>query len=213
MKRLAKQLSGGGRRPRDGAAPRRASPPAPSRLGGVLAQKLSRSPALLASQNTDLRIAQRLHRALTGGCERRKVGQLSAILSSAGDARNRYASDQLRCSRVREGEYINTDVTAPGAILALGLHFLQTNSAAAAARLYLPDTHVLLDNVRPDLLLLRVVARGLILWDSLRPSIAWVEAQLPRVVLGSMRALKLSAYLPASSGVVVVHHYSLRTGT
>ena len=87
-------------------------------------------------------------------------------------------------------------MTAPGAILALGLYFLQTNSTVAAARLQLPDTHVLLDTVRPDLLLLRVVARALILWDFVRPSTGWVESQLPSVIVNSMRALKASAHIP-----------------
>jgi len=129
---------------------------------------------------SDLQIAPRLHRALTGGYE-----QEGAI-----EFRN--SGNQLRCSRVREGEHINTDMTAPGAILALGLYFLQTNSAAAAARLQLPDTLVLLDTVRPDLQLLRVVARGIILWDAVQPSIAWVESQLPRVVVSALHALKKS---------------------
>jgi anaphase-promoting complex subunit 1 len=144
----------------------------------------------------DLRVAQRLHRALIGGCERQKAGELSALLCSSGDTRHSFINDQLRCSRVREGEYINTDMTAPGAILALGLYFLQTNSTVAAARLQLPDTHVLLDTVRPDLLLLRVVARALILWDFVRPSTDWIESQLPSVIVNSMRALKASAHIP-----------------
>lgn len=152
--------------------------------------------SLEAAGLADLRIAQRLHRALTGGCEASKAGHLSTLLSGTGDACGNKSSEQLRCSRVREGEYINTDITAPGAILALGLHFLQTNSVAAAARLHLPDTRVLLDNVRPDLLLLRVVARSLILWEYVRPSVKWVESQLPSVVLGSVRALQISAYSP-----------------
>ena len=131
---------------------------------------------------SDLRIPQRLHRALAGGCEHEKVGELSSLLSVAGEACNKIPYDKVQCSRIREGEHINTDVTAPGAILALGLHFLKTNSTSAAARLLLPDTHVLLDTVRPDLQLLRVVARSIILWDTMRPSIAWVESQLPHVV-------------------------------
>ena len=51
-----------------------------------------------------------------------------------------------------------------------------------AARLALPDTHPLLDYVRPDLLLLRVVSRSLILWDSVEPSEEWVLAQVPKMI-------------------------------
>eukprot|EP00959_Pyramimonas_sp_CCMP1952_P243113 5081976-Pyramimonas_sp.AAC.1 len=64
-----------------------------------------------------------------------------------------------------EGSMVNLDVTSPGATLALALMFLKTNDAAVAARLSLPATQFDLDYVRPDFVLLRLVARSLILWD------------------------------------------------
>jgi len=134
----------------------------------------------------DLRIAQRLHRALAGGCDHEKAGEVSALLET------RCLTGKLNSSRVREGEFINTDMTAPGAILALGLYFLQTNSSAAAVRLQIPDTRVLIDTVRPDLLLLRVVAQGLIQWNFVRPNIDWIELQLPSIVATSSKMLKAS---------------------
>lgn len=36
--------------------------------------------------------------------------------------------------------------------------------------------------VRPDHLLLRVVARALVLWDSVQPTQEWLQAQLPPLV-------------------------------
>jgi anaphase-promoting complex subunit 1 len=152
----------------------------------------------------DLHIAQRLHRALTGGCEHQKAGIRSAFCCKTTEK-----GHGMRGSRVREGEYINTDVTAPGAILALGLYFLRTNSTAAAARLQLPDTSVLIDTVRPDLMLLRVVARALILWDYVRPSIDWVESQLPAVLQNYMRTLKASTSSKVEVSVKIGYdHYA-----
>lgn len=84
-----------------------------------------------------------------------------------------------RCSCVREGEAINVDVTAPGATLALGLIFLKSQNESVAALLALPDTRFALDRVRPELLLLRVVARSLILWDSVQPTAEWIEQLVP----------------------------------
>ena len=43
---------------------------------------------------------------------------------------------------VREGPLINTDVTAPGAMMALGLMYIRTNIDAVASLLDLPDTEV-----------------------------------------------------------------------
>ena len=163
----------------------------------------------------DLEIAQRLHHALAGGTES-KSGQILRLLSSTVDQGNYLCEDQVCNSRVREGEYLNTDLTAPGATLALGLYFIQTNSTAAAARLRLPDTGVLIDTVRPDFMLLRVIARGLILWDLIRPTTEWVEAQLPSVLVDSMQALLAVSYSLKSaarasiSGDACVGHLGVR---
>lgn len=55
---------------------------------------------------------------------------------------------------------VNVDVTSPGATLALGLLYLRAGPCAAATWLAPPATPYLLDFVRPDLLMLRVIARG-----------------------------------------------------
>lgn len=60
---------------------------------------------------------------------------------------------------VREGA-VNLDVTSPGATVALGLLYLRSGSTAVADLLSPPHTAYMLDYVRPDLLMLRVIARG-----------------------------------------------------
>jgi anaphase-promoting complex subunit 1 len=100
---------------------------------------------------------------------------------------------------VQEGSGVNLGVTSPGATLALGLLFLRTNDATAAARLVIPDTHFGLDFVRPDLLLLRVLARALILWDSVQGSHAWVMAQLPPLLRDALQPGASGAGAPAAA--------------
>ena len=82
--------------------------------------------------------------------------------------------------QIKEGDSINIDVTSPGATLALGMLYWRSNNTAVASWMDAPDTSFLLEFVRPDLLLLRTLAKGLILWDSVTPSLAWVEAQVGR---------------------------------
>ena len=84
-----------------------------------------------------------------------------------------------RCCRIREGPLVNVDVTAAGATLALALVFLKSNNASVAAQFRVPTSTYELHCVRPDLILLRVTARNLILWDSVLPTAAWLETQLP----------------------------------
>ena len=73
---------------------------------------------------------------------------------------------------------VNIDITAAGATLALGLMFLKTNNASVAARLSIPDTNFLMEYVRPDYLLLRVVSKALVMWDDIKPTQAWIESQV-----------------------------------
>ena len=48
-----------------------------------------------------------------------------------------------------------------------------------------PDTQFLLEFVRPDFLLLRVLAKGLILWDQVMPSLAWFNGNIPEIILAN----------------------------
>ena len=83
---------------------------------------------------------------------------------------------------VLEGNLVNLDVTSPAATLALGLMFLRTNDAAIAAAFTLPDTHFALDYVRPDFVMLRVLAKSLVMQDSVQASKAWVQNQMPPLI-------------------------------
>ena len=92
----------------------------------------------------------------------------------------------MRLQVVLEGNLVNLDVTSPAATLALALMFLKTNDVGVAASFVIPDTHFALDYVRPNFILLRVLARSLVMWDKLLPTEAWVQQQLPRLLRVSM---------------------------
>jgi hypothetical protein len=142
----------------------------------------------------DLRVEDRLHRYIVGGGSL-KSGGIGDLGGS--DGRSYYDSmprdinePENRSSRVLEGSRVNVNVTAPGAIIALGLMYLRSNNCDIAARVAIPDTHFLLDYVRPDLLMLREIARNLILWDSINASSNWVRSEVPAVVRDSMDILE-----------------------
>ena len=81
-------------------------------------------------------------------------------------------------SRISPGEYVNIDVTAPAALVALALIHVRSGDESLAARLSLPQTHFQLDYARPEQLLLRVLVRGLVMWDHVHPTEEWVESQV-----------------------------------
>jgi anaphase-promoting complex subunit 1 len=130
----------------------------------------------------DLRIAERLYRYIVGGVDdvemRRKRDEGDRLTLPTTSASN----GNEKCSCVYEGDLINTDVTSPAATLALGLIYMKSGNTSIATVLALPDTHFLLEYVRPDFLMLRIIARSLILWDSVEPSSSWIEHQLPSAV-------------------------------
>ena len=140
----------------------------------------------------DLQVEERLYRYMVGGVdsdERRRRRETNDRFSLPSASPN---GDNERCSTIYEGGSINTDVTAAGSTLALGLMYMKTGNQTIASALALPDTHFLLEFVRPDFLALRLISRALILWDDVKPTNEWIDAQIPVVIQNAydeMRAL------------------------
>lgn len=89
------------------------------------------------------------------------------------------------------GEHVNVGVTACGSALALAFMYMQTENKSIAAQLAVPDTLILLDYVRPDLLLVRTLAKNLVLWDSVTPTAEWIEdTQVPTQLANAYKALQ-----------------------
>lgn len=71
------------------------------------------------------------------------------------------------------------DRATAGAVMAIAFIFLKTNDEAIARKVDVPDTLHQFDYVRPDIFLLRTLARHLIMWDSIVPTAEFVKAALP----------------------------------
>eukprot|EP00548_Thalassiothrix_antarctica_P012569 CAMPEP_0194162190 /NCGR_PEP_ID=MMETSP0152-20130528/79363_1 /TAXON_ID=1049557 /ORGANISM="Thalassiothrix antarctica, Strain L6-D1" /LENGTH=1229 /DNA_ID=CAMNT_0038872073 /DNA_START=279 /DNA_END=3966 /DNA_ORIENTATION=- len=141
----------------------------------------------------DLEIEHRLYRYVIGGVDDHSTSRQQDIADRRINGNMGTILENERSSRVYEGDYINHDVTAPGALLALGLIYLKSGNKAVAASLAPPDTHFLLEYVRPDTLMLRVITRSLIMWDDVEPSLEWIEKQIPEVVRQSYLSLETTA--------------------
>nr|CAD7590064.1 unnamed protein product [Timema genevievae] len=148
----------------------------------------------------DLAIPDTLHYYMVGGHRRPLTGS----------QKEKYKSPSYQ---IREGDSVNIDVTSPGATLALGMMYFNSGnvcdnvsgspasvserskaslmpelpilvtSGAVAEWMKSPDTQYLLDFVRPDFLLLRIVSRALILWDDIMPTSSWVESNVPQSIV------------------------------
>ncbi|KAL3666576.1 hypothetical protein V7S43_008203 [Phytophthora oleae] len=88
------------------------------------------------------------------------------------------------------GEHVNVGVTACASALVLAFMYMQTDNKAVAAQLAVPDTLVLLDYVRPDILLVRTLAKNLVMWNDISPTTEWVEQhQVPAQLLQAYRSI------------------------
>ncbi|KAG9093761.1 Anaphase-promoting complex subunit 1 [Ceratobasidium sp. 370] len=73
----------------------------------------------------------------------------------------------------------DVNVTSPAATIALALMYLRTGRADIADLLELPDSPMALYRIQPNLLLVRTLGRGLIMWDEVKPNLDWVQERLP----------------------------------
>lgn len=83
---------------------------------------------------------------------------------------------------VLESEHLDTDVTSPAATFALALFFLKTNNIEQARFFKIPETEQELDQIRYDFVLLRVLAKALVLWDGILPTEDWIQSMLPELM-------------------------------
>uniref|UniRef100_A0A3B4FSC5 Anaphase-promoting complex subunit 1 n=1 Tax=Pundamilia nyererei TaxID=303518 RepID=A0A3B4FSC5_9CICH len=121
---------------------------------------------------TDLNVPEQLYQYMVGGHRR----------AQAGANRERHKSPSYQ---IKEGDTINVDVTCPGATLALAMIYLKTNNRSIADWLKPPDTLFLLDFIKPEFLLLRTLARCIIMWDEILPNTIWVKSNIPQIMRGT----------------------------
>nr|OQO18349.1 hypothetical protein B0A51_15507 [Rachicladosporium sp. CCFEE 5018] len=108
------------------------------------------------------------------------------------------------------------DKATAGAIIAIALVFMKSNDRAMARRVDVPDTEAQFDHVRPDMLMLRTMAKHLILWDGIEArgttanQSSWLEANLPACYKRKLASM----HLPARSSLQSndVPFYNIATG-
>ncbi|WEW57587.1 Anaphase-promoting complex subunit 1 [Emydomyces testavorans] len=83
------------------------------------------------------------------------------------------------------------DRATAGATVALAIISMKSNDSSLAKQIDIPDTTAQFDYVRPDIFLLRTLARHLIMWDSIKPSHDWVQRSLPRTYRRKSRLIMI----------------------
>ncbi|EGE78938.1 anaphase-promoting complex subunit 1 [Blastomyces dermatitidis ATCC 18188] len=83
------------------------------------------------------------------------------------------------------------DKATAGATVALAIIFMKSNDAAVAEKIDIPDTVAQFDYVRPDIFLLRTLAKHLIMWDSITASYRWIKNNIPSIYKRKYRLMTI----------------------
>ncbi|KAF8172820.1 hypothetical protein K438DRAFT_1981304 [Mycena galopus ATCC 62051] len=83
---------------------------------------------------------------------------------------------------MKKGHSFDINLTSPAATLALGLMYLRTERQDVADILTIPDTVLALNRIQPSFLLMRVLAKALIMWNAVAPTSDWQAAQIPSTI-------------------------------
>jgi anaphase-promoting complex subunit 1 len=71
------------------------------------------------------------------------------------------------------------DQATAGAVIAIALIFMKTHDHIVARKIDIPDTLPQFDYVRPDIFLLRTLAKHIIMWDNIEAHDEWIISNLP----------------------------------
>ncbi|KAJ0109337.1 hypothetical protein J7T55_000262 [Diaporthe amygdali] len=84
-------------------------------------------------------------------------------------------------SASKKVELVNVlDRSAPGAVVAITLIFMKSEDHIVARKVDVPDSVLQFTYVRPDVLLLRTLAKNLIMWGQVEPTVEWIRSSLPK---------------------------------
>jgi anaphase-promoting complex subunit 1 len=110
------------------------------------------------------------------------------------------------------------DKATAGAVVAIALVYMKSGDKAIARKIDIPDTEAQFDHVRPDMLLLRSMAKHIILWDSIQAQSCedgvpgWIHANMPNCYKAKLHNMAQSGKQRALLTSTDVPFYNIATG-
>ncbi|KAM7533602.1 hypothetical protein Aperf_G00000127576 [Anoplocephala perfoliata] len=93
--------------------------------------------------------------------------------------------------QIREQDTYNSDMSAPGATIALGFAYLGTANTTVSGWLQAPNSFRELEMVRSDMLALRTISWGLVNFEGVEATIEWIEARIPACIVKVLTLIPL----------------------
>lgn len=110
------------------------------------------------------------------------------------------------------------DKATAGAVVAIALVYMKSGDKAIARKIDIPDTEAQFDHVRPDMLMLRSMAKHVILWDSIVAQSCedgvpgWIYNNMPNCYKAKLRNMGLSGKQRMLLTSTDVPFYNIATG-
>ncbi|KAJ9478856.1 Anaphase-promoting complex subunit 1 [Pseudozyma hubeiensis] len=113
--------------------------------------------------------------------DKRIIARLVHLIKGDGNGESKAGFSMLGGLRSDGGSGTGYEInlTSAPAALAFGLIYLRSNCKMVADVMAPPQTPRELDTLRPDVLFVHVLARSIIMWDSIQPTKRWLHSVLP----------------------------------
>ena len=87
-----------------------------------------------------------------------------------------------RCSNIKEGDFINTQLVAPSALMALALIYMKSENQQIANKISIPTFFYEIENCNPNHILLKILTKNLIMWNGVAATDKFITDQIPPLV-------------------------------
>jgi len=158
------------------------------RMAEVCLHQISRRDLVQPDLSNEHREAYTYSAALAFGMIMLGQGSsMPADLSSLGRLRVLIHGEGKSVVNAHAQPTFDINITSPAASIALGLMYLKTERRDVADILGIPSTVLELNRIQPSFLLIRTVARSLIMWDSISATLPWLHAQIPEPIVNAIQ--------------------------
>ena len=87
-----------------------------------------------------------------------------------------------KCSNIKEGDFVNTQLVAPSALMALAFIYMKSENTQVAQKISIPTFFYEIENCNPNHMVMKVLARNLIMWSKINASREFISSQIPPLI-------------------------------
>lgn len=103
-------------------------------------------------------------------------------LIEGGKTSAKETSASKKCSNIKEGDFVNTQLVAPSALMALAFIYMKSENTQIAQKISIPIFFYEIENCNPNHIVMKVVARNLIMWSKIQASREFITSQIPPLI-------------------------------